>query len=195
MLVSARSLAVSPWSGVCVDTDMILPATFLKTVSRQGLGRGLFHSARFGSGGHERPDFILNKEPWCHSQILVALENFGCGSSRVHAPWALLDFGIRCIVAPSFAEIFYANCFKNAILPIVLPRIQIDLLMDDTGQSSRCRLDIDLEAQTVTRSAGDTISFDIDVRKKARLLQGLDDIGKYAGPRLRYCAIRQDRST
>lgn len=152
-----------------VDTDMILPAAFLKTVSRQGLGRGLFHNLRAGG------DFVLDRAPWDKARILVTLDNFGCGSSREHAPWALLDFGIRCIVAPGFADIFHGNCFKNGILPIPLPRAQVEILMADAARPETATLTVDLEAQTIARRDG-RIAFAIDPIRRERLLAGLDDI-------------------
>jgi 3-isopropylmalate/(R)-2-methylmalate dehydratase small subunit len=158
-----------------IDTDLILSAAFLKTVSRAGLGRGLFHAWRFDADGAERADFILNREPWRRAAILIALDNFGCGSSREHAPWALLDFGVRCIIAPSFADIFYGNCFKNGILPIRLARAAIDLLMRDAHEPATAVLAIDLEAQTIIRRDG-RVGFDIDAQRRDRLLNGVDDI-------------------
>lgn len=159
-----------------IDTDMILPAAFLKTVSRQGLGQGLFYNQRFDPDGNERQDFVLNQVPWRKARILVTHDNFGCGSSREHAPWALQDFGISCILAPSFADIFHGNCFKNGILPIPLPRTQIDLLLDDAADPARAMLTVDLEAQTVTRRDGTDLPFRIDPQRRARLLAGQDDI-------------------
>jgi 3-isopropylmalate/(R)-2-methylmalate dehydratase small subunit len=158
-----------------IDTDMILSAAFLKTVSRAGLGRGLFHAWRFDGDGAERPDFVLNREPWRRAAILITLDNFGCGSSREHAPWALLDFGVRCVIAPSFADIFYGNCFKNGILPIRLGRPDADLLMQDARDPRTATLAIDLEAQTITRQGG-ALTFDIDAQRRERLLNGMDDI-------------------
>jgi 3-isopropylmalate/(R)-2-methylmalate dehydratase small subunit len=158
-----------------VDTDMILPAAFLKTVSRHGLGRGLFHNLRRDAGGKARPGFILNRAPWTQARILVTLDNFGCGSSREHAPWALLDFGIGCIVAPSFADIFNNNCFNNGILPIALPREAVDLLMADAADPATATLTVDLITRTIARRDGE-IGFDIDPVRRARLLSGLDDI-------------------
>jgi len=161
-----------------IDTDMILPAAFLKTVSRRGLGAGLFHTARYDYDKNERPDFVLNQPPWRRAGILVTLENFGCGSSREHAPWALLDFGIRCILAPSFAEIFYNNCFKNGMLPIKLDRATIDHLMAAVSQPGTAELTIDLEANAITAAGiSAPISFAVDELRRQRLLYGLDDIG------------------
>jgi 3-isopropylmalate/(R)-2-methylmalate dehydratase small subunit len=147
-----------------VDTDKIIPARFLKTIRRTGLGRNLFDTLRYDENGAERPDFVLNQEPWRHAEILIAHENFGCGSSREHAPWALLDFGIRCVIAPDFADIFYSNTFKNGILPITLPRAVCDALMD--------------EAQRILRPNGEQIAFTIDPFRRHLLLNGLDDIGQ-----------------
>jgi 3-isopropylmalate/(R)-2-methylmalate dehydratase small subunit len=158
-----------------VDTDMILPAAFMKTVSREGLGRGLFHARRFDPDGRERPGFILNRDPWRGASILIALDNFGCGSSREHAPWALRDFGITCVIAPSFADIFHANCFKNFMLPIALPRPEIDRLMALAAAPETATLVIDLERQTIATAAG-AIGFEIDPGRRARLLGGIDDI-------------------
>ncbi len=158
-----------------VDTDMLLSAKFLKTVSRAGLGKGLFYALRVDAAGRERPDFILNREPWRQARILIALDNFGCGSSREHAPWALLDFGIRAIVAPGFADIFYGNCFKNGILPIALPRATIDLLMAEAANPATAAMTIDLEAGTIAH-AGGVLDFALDPQRRTRLLGGIDDI-------------------
>jgi 3-isopropylmalate/(R)-2-methylmalate dehydratase small subunit len=159
---------------------LILSAKFLKTVSRTGLGAGLFHAQRTGSDGAERPDFVLNREPWRRACILVALENFGCGSSREHAPWALLDFGIRCVIAPSFADIFHGNCIKNGILPIRLPRGEIDRLMTLAANPATAVLTIDLNTQTIADHAG-VLRFEIDPARRARLLHGIDDIAEALG--------------
>jgi 3-isopropylmalate/(R)-2-methylmalate dehydratase small subunit len=158
-----------------IDTDMLLSAKFLKTVSRAGLGKGLFHALRVDDAGRERPDFVLNREPWRHARILIALDNFGCGSSREHAPWALLDFGISCIIAPSFADIFYGNCFKNGILPIALPRATIDLLMAEASDPATATMTVDLAAGTIAR-AGGVLAFTLDTQRRDRLLGGVDDI-------------------
>jgi 3-isopropylmalate/(R)-2-methylmalate dehydratase small subunit len=158
-----------------VDTDMILSAAFMKTVSRTGLGTGLFHALRRDADGRDRPDFVLNRAPWNDARIIVALDNFGCGSSREHAPWALLDFGIRCIVAPSFADIFYGNCFKNGILPIRLPRATIGMLMAEAGDPATATFTVDLETLTIERASG-TIAFELDAQRRERLLHGVDDI-------------------
>ena len=167
----------APLPMVNVDTDMIIPKQFLKTVKRTGLGRSLFDEMRFDDAGNENPDFVLNQPAYRNAEILVTGENFGCGSSREHAPWALLDFGIRCVIAPSFADIFFNNCFKNGILPIPLPQEQVDLLMDESRKGANARLTVDLEAQTITTSDGTAISFDVDPFRKHCLLNGLDDIG------------------
>ena len=161
-----------------VDTDKIIPARFLKTIKRTGLGVNLFDTLRYDADGQERPDFILNQEPYRRAQILIAHENFGCGSSREHAPWALLDFGIRCIIAPDFADIFHNNTFKNGILPIRLPREFCDLLMQDASLGGNARLTIDLEQQVVVRPNGEKVQFEIDPFRKHLLLNGLDDIGQ-----------------
>jgi 3-isopropylmalate/(R)-2-methylmalate dehydratase small subunit len=160
-----------------VDTDMIIPKQFLKTIKRTGLGKNLFDEMRYTTEGEEIPDFVLNQPAYRQAKILVAGENFGCGSSREHAPWALLDFGIRCIIAPSFADIFYNNCFKNGILPIKLPQEQVDLLMDDAQRGANAVVTVDLEKQEITGPDGGTIHFDIDPFRKQCLLEGLDDIG------------------
>ena len=159
-----------------VDTDMIIPKQYLKTIHRTGLGRGLFDEMRFREDGSEEPDFVLNRPAYRNAEILVAGENFGCGSSREHAPWALLDFGIRCVIAPSFADIFHNNCFKNGILPVTLPHEQVDALMRDAERGANARTTVDLEAQTVTISDGQAFRFEIDPHQKRCLLEGLDDI-------------------
>jgi len=167
----------APLPIVNVDTDMIIPKQYLKTIKRTGLGRGLFDEMRYAEDGSENPDFVLNKPQYREAQILIAGENFGCGSSREHAPWAIRDFGISCVIAPSFADIFHNNCFKNGILPIVLPQEQVDLLMREAGKGANARIEVDLEAQTVTTPEGEVISFEVDAFKKHCLLEGLDDIG------------------
>ena len=161
-----------------VDTDKIIPARFLKTIKRTGLGVHLFDTLRFDGAGAERPDFVLNSEPYRHAEVLIAHENFGCGSSREHAPWALLDFGIRCVIAPSFADIFHTNCFKNGILPIALPREVCDRLMEDARMGSNARLTIDLPRQVVVRPNGEEIPFAVDALRREMLLNGLDEIGQ-----------------
>ena len=167
----------APLPLINVDTDMIIPKQFLKTIKRSGLGVNLFDEMRYDGEGKEIPDFVLNKPQYRNAEILVAGDNFGCGSSREHAPWALLDFGIRCVIAPSYADIFYNNCFKNGILPIVLPQEQVDVLMKDAEKGANARIEIDLEAQTITSSDGEVFSFTVDPFKKHCLLNGLDDIG------------------
>jgi 3-isopropylmalate/(R)-2-methylmalate dehydratase small subunit len=167
----------APLAMINVDTDMIIPARYLKTIDRKGLGKGLFYAMRFTPDGAERSDFVLNQPAYRQSKIMVAGENFGCGSSREHAPWALMDFGIRCVIAPSYADIFYANCFKNGILPITLPQEICDQLMDDAKKGANARLIIDLAAQTITRPDGGVVKFDIDPFRKHCLLNGLDEIG------------------
>jgi 3-isopropylmalate/(R)-2-methylmalate dehydratase small subunit len=160
-----------------VDTDMIIPKQYLKTIKRTGLGKGLFAELRYDEAGAPIPDFVLHKPPYTEAKILITGENFGCGSSREHAPWALLDFGIRCIIAPSFADIFYNNCFKNGILPVTLPQGEIDKLIDDASRGANARLAIDLEAQEIRGPDGGKIHFDIDPFRKRCLMEGLDDIG------------------
>jgi 3-isopropylmalate/(R)-2-methylmalate dehydratase small subunit len=167
----------APLPLINVDTDMIIPKQFLKTIRRSGLGVNLFDEMRYQDDGSENPDFVLNKPAYRSAQILVAGDNFGCGSSREHAPWALQDFGIRAVIAPSFADIFYNNCFKNGILPVVLPQAQVDVLMKHAENGSNARLTIDLEAQVVTAPDGTRFDFDVDGFKKHCLLNGLDDIG------------------
>ena len=167
----------APMPVVNVDTDMIIPKDYLKTIKRTGLGKGLFAEARYKDDGSLNPDFILNKPAYQHAQILIAGDNFGCGSSREHAPWALLDFGIRCVISTSFADIFYNNCFKNGILPIVVSQSDLDKLMDDASRGSNAVLTVDLEAQEITGPDGGKISFEIDAFKRHCLLNGLDDIG------------------
>lgn len=161
-----------------VDTDMIIPKQFLKTIKRTGLGKSLFYELRYDPAtGNEIPDFVLNKPQYRKAVILVTGENFGCGSSREHAPWALLDFGIRCVIAPDFADIFYNNCFQNGILPIKLPQSEIDKLMDDASRGANATLTVDLEKQEIRGPDGGVIKFDIDPFRKHCLLNGLDNIG------------------
>lgn len=167
----------APLPQINVDTDMIIPKQFLKTIARIGLGKNLFDEMRYTQDGQEIPEFVLNQPAYRDAEILVAGDNFGCGSSREHAPWALLDFGIRCVIAPSFADIFFSNCFKNGILPIVLPQDQIDVLMEDARKGANARMTVDLDAQTVTTSDGQSFGFEVDSFKKHCLLNGLDDIG------------------
>jgi 3-isopropylmalate/(R)-2-methylmalate dehydratase small subunit len=161
-----------------IDTDQIIPARFLKTIKRSGLGKSLFAGLRYDDEGRERPEFILNKEPYRGAEILIAHENFGCGSSREHAPWALLDFGLRSVIAPSFADIFHGNCFKNGILPVVLPRAVCDQLMEDAKLGANARITVDLERQVVVRPNGEEISFSVDPFRRHTLLNGLDEIGQ-----------------
>ncbi len=158
-----------------IDTDLIIPKQFLKTIKRTGLREGLFYEMRFDVNGVKNEDFVLHKEPYTNAEIVVAYDNFGCGSSREHAPWALLDFGIRCVIAPSYADIFYNNCFKNGILPIVLPREQVEVLMQHAS-SSQSRITVDLPSQTVI-AGNHQFGFEIDSFRKRCLLEGLDDIG------------------
>jgi 3-isopropylmalate/(R)-2-methylmalate dehydratase small subunit len=167
----------APLPMINVDTDKIIPKQHLKTIERTGLGKALFDELRYRDDGSENPDFILNKPAYRQAKILVAGENFGCGSSREHAPWALLDFGIRCIIASSFADIFYNNCFKNGILPIKLPQEIVDELMDDARKGANARLTVDLTAETITRPDGAVVKFEIDSFRKHCLMNGLDDIG------------------
>ncbi|MEZ5885785.1 MAG: 3-isopropylmalate dehydratase small subunit [Paracoccaceae bacterium] len=167
----------APMPLVNIDTDMIIPKQFLKTIKRSGLGKNLFDEMRYNADGTEIADFVLNQPAYRAAEIIVAGDNFGCGSSREHAPWALLDFGIRCVISTSFADIFFSNCFKNGILPVVLPPEAVAHLMEDARKGANARITIDLETQTVTASDGETYSFDIDPFKKHCLLNGLDDIG------------------
>jgi 3-isopropylmalate/(R)-2-methylmalate dehydratase small subunit len=167
----------APMPLVNIDTDMIIPKVFLKTIKRSGLGVNLFDEMRYDREGNELPDFVLNKPQYRNTQILIAGENFGCGSSREHAPWAIADFGIKCVISTSFADIFYNNCFKNGILPIVLEQVHIDLLMSDAEKGENARMTIHLEAQEITTSDGEVIAFEVDSFKKHCLMHGLDDIG------------------
>ena len=160
-----------------IDTDMIIPKQFLKTIKRAGLGKSLFYEMRYDEQGNEVSDFVLNQPAYRKATILVTGENFGCGSSREHAPWSLLDFGIRCIIAPDFADIFYNNCFQNGILPIKLPQAEVDKLMDDASRGANSTLTVDLESQEIRGPDGGVIKFDIDPFRKHCLLNGLDDIG------------------
>lgn len=167
----------APLPMINVDTDMIIPKQFLKTTKRTGLGKALFHELRTRADGSENPDFVLNKPAYRNAKILVTGANFGCGSSREHAPWALLDSGIRCVIAPAFAEIFYNNCFKNGILPIVLPQEDVDKLMDDAERGSNAVISVDLERQEIRGPDGGCVKFDVDPFRKRCLLNGWDDIG------------------
>ena len=168
----------APMPAANVDTDKIIPARFLKTIERTGLGKHLFSGLRYDETGAERPGFVLNQPTYRKAEILIAHENFGCGSSREHAPWALLDFGIRCVIAPSFADIFHTNAYKNGVLPIALPRAVCDALMEDAALGGNARLTIDLARQVVVRPGGEEIAFEIDPFRKRLLLNGLDDIGQ-----------------
>jgi len=167
----------APMNMINVDTDMIIPKNFLKTIKRSGLGKNLFDEMRFDREGNENPDFVLNKPAYREAKIIVAGDNFGCGSSREHAPWALLDFGIRCVISTSFADIFYNNCFKNGILPIKVTKEQLDDLMDDAERGANATLSIDLESQTIQGPDGGEVQFEVDEFRKHLLLNGLDDIG------------------
>ncbi len=171
----------APMPLVNIDTDMIIPKQFLKTIKRSGLGVNLFDEMRYNDDGSENPDFVLNKPAYREAQIIVAGDNFGCGSSREHAPWALLDFGIRCVISTSFADIFYNNCFKNGILPIALSAEQVAVLLEDAEKGQNARISVDLESQQVTAADGEVFSFEIDQFKKHCLMNGLDDIGLTLG--------------
>jgi 3-isopropylmalate/(R)-2-methylmalate dehydratase small subunit len=166
----------APMPIINIDTDMIIPKQYLKTIKRTGLGSALFSEMRYRDDGSENPDFVLNKPAYRQAKIIVAGDNFGCGSSREHAPWSLLDFGIRCVISTSFADIFYNNCFKNGILPIVVTPEQLELLMDDADRGSNATITVDLESQTIRGPDGGTLHFDIDPSRKQALLEGLDDI-------------------
>jgi 3-isopropylmalate/(R)-2-methylmalate dehydratase small subunit len=167
----------APLPMINVDTDMIIPKQYLKTIERTGLGKALFDEMRYNPDGSEKPEFVLNQPAYRKAQILIAGENFGCGSSREHAPWALLDFGIRAVIAPSFADIFHTNSLKNGVLPIRLPQEICAQLMDDARKGTNARITIDLEKQTITRPDGQTIHFEIGAFHKSCLLQGIDEIG------------------
>jgi len=167
----------APMDMINIDTDMVIPKQFLKTIKRSGLGKHLFHEMRYDDDGNEVEDFVLNQPAYRNAQILVADENFGCGSSREHAPWAILDFGIKCVIAPSFADIFYNNCFKNGILPIKLPKEDWEKVMDDAKRGANATLTVDLENQIITGPDGGEVHFEIDPFKKKCLLEGLDDVG------------------
>ncbi|GLS85323.1 3-isopropylmalate dehydratase small subunit [Cypionkella aquatica] len=167
----------APMPLVNIDTDMIIPKQFLKTIKRSGLGVNLFDEMRYNLDGTEIEGFVLNQPAYRKAEIIVAGDNFGCGSSREHAPWALLDFGIRCVISTSFADIFYNNCFKNGILPIVMPQEVVDVLMADAKKGANARQTVDLVAQTVTTSDGQSFGFEVDGHRKHCLINGLDDIG------------------
>lgn len=177
-----------------IDTDKIIPARFLKTIKRSGLGIHLFDPLRFDKDGNEKPEFILNQEPFRKAQVIIAHENFGCGSSREHAPWALLDFGIRAIIAPDFADIFYNNSFKNGILPVRLPRAVCDQLIEDTKMGENARVTIDLARQVVIRPNGEEIGFEVDAFRKHSMLNGLDDIGQTLQHEKRIDSFEADRA-
>ncbi|MEE2761175.1 MAG: 3-isopropylmalate dehydratase small subunit [Pseudomonadota bacterium] len=167
----------APLDLINVDTDMIIPARFLKSIKRTGFGENLFYTLRYDEGGNEREDFVLNKPAYRYAEVLVAGKNFGCGSSREHAPWALMDFGFKCVIAPDFADIFYNNSFKNGMLLIKLPQEQVDQLMEDAENGANSTVTVDLENQVIHRPDGEVIKFDVDPFKKQCLLNGLDDIG------------------
>ncbi len=167
----------APMPLINIDTDMIIPKQFLKTIKRSGLGVNLFDEMRYDDDGNEVADFVLNQPAYRQAKIIVAGDNFGCGSSREHAPWALKDFGISVVISTSFADIFYSNCFKNGILPVILPKEAIDVLMEDAGKGENARIAIDLENQTVSATDGTEFAFEVDAFKKHCLLNGLDDIG------------------
>ncbi|MEJ8571901.1 3-isopropylmalate dehydratase small subunit [Microbaculum marinum] len=167
----------APLPLVNVDTDMIIPKQYLKTIARDGLSKGLFAERRFNEDGSEDPDFVLNKPAYRNAKILIAGENFGCGSSREHAPWALMDFGIRCVIAPSFGDIFFNNSFKNGMLLIKLPQEEIDKLLDDASRGANAMITVDLESQTISGPDGGSITFEVDSFRKHCLLNGLDDVG------------------
>ncbi len=166
----------APMPIINIDTDMIIPKQYLKTIKRTGLGKALFSEMRYNEDGSENEDFVLNKLAYQKANIIIAGDNFGCGSSREHAPWAIKDFGIRCIISTSFADIFYNNCFKNSILPIVVSEDELNLLLDDANCGANAILDIDLEAQTISGPDGKSIKFNIEQGNKEKLLEGLDDI-------------------
>ena len=167
----------APLPMINVDTDMIIPKLHLKTIKRTGLGKALFEEMRYTTDGKEKPDFVLNKPAYRKAQILVAGDNFGCGSSREHAPWALLDFGIRCVISTSFADIFYNNCFKNGILPVTVSPEDLEKLMDDASRGANATISVDLEAKEIRGPDGGVVKFDLDEFKRHCLLNGLDDIG------------------
>ena len=171
----------APMPIINIDTDMIIPKDYLKTIKRTGLGKGLFAEMRYSEDGSPNDDFVLNNPAYNAAEILVAGDNFGCGSSREHAPWALLDFGIRCVISTSFADIFYNNCFKNGILPVTVSEDELEKLMDDAERGANATLSVDLESQTISGPDGGTIHFEIDQARKQRLLEGIDDIGETLG--------------
>ncbi len=176
-MFTTLTATAAPLPMINVDTDQIIPKQFLRTIKRTGLAEGLFYDLRYDEAGQPKSGFVLDEPAYRHAQILITGENFGCGSSREHAPWALLDFGIRCVIAPSFGEIFYNNCFKNGILPVELPKERVDLLMDDAQRGANAVLTVDLKSQEVTGPDGGTLHFEVDPFRKHCLLNGLDDIG------------------
>jgi 3-isopropylmalate/(R)-2-methylmalate dehydratase small subunit len=167
----------APLPAINIDTDKIIPKQYLKTIKRSGLGKHLFAEMRFNADGSEKKEFVLNQPAYRQAKILIAFDNFGCGSSREHAPWALMDFGVKCVIAPSFADIFYNNCFKNGVLPLVLPRAICEQLMEDAQKGANATMTVDLEKQTVTRPDGEVVKFEIDPFRKHCLVNGLDEIG------------------
>lgn len=183
-----------PFPMVNVDTDRIIPARFLKTIARSGLGKNLFQDLRYDADGSENPDFVLNKPPYRNAKILIGGENFGCGSSREHAPWALMDFGIRCVIAPSFADIFANNSAKNGVLLVTLPKAEVEELMRDAEKGENARFTVDLERQEITRPDGATLRFEIDPFRKYCLLNGLDDIGLTLRKEDKIAAFEQQRA-
>jgi 3-isopropylmalate/(R)-2-methylmalate dehydratase small subunit len=168
----------APLPIINIDTDMIIPKDYLKTIRRTGLGKGLFSDMRYDEKGAENPSFVLNKPQYRKAQIIVAGDNFGCGSSREHAPWALMDFGVRCVISTSFADIFYNNCFKNGILPAIVSAEDLAKLLDDAGRGANATLTVDLESQTIKGPDGGVVHFQVDAGRKHRLLHGIDDIGE-----------------
>ncbi|MGB4106947.1 MAG: 3-isopropylmalate dehydratase small subunit [Alphaproteobacteria bacterium] len=171
------SAIAAPLPMINVDTDVIIPKQFLRTIKRSGLGKSAFFDIRYNEDGSEKPDFVLNRKPYRNAEILITGANFGCGSSREHAPWALLDFGIRCVIASSYSDIFYSNCFKNGILPVILPQAQIDELMKEAQDNPDAPIEVDLEKQVVTRGNKFSFPFEVDSFRKHCLLNGLDEIG------------------
>ena len=182
----------APLNMINVDTDMIIPKDYLKTIQRTGLGKGLFAELRYTDDGKDNPDFVLNKPAYRQAQVLVAGDNFGCGSSREHAPWALLDYGIHCVISTQFGDIFYNNCFKNGILPIKVSREDLDKLMDDAERGANATLTIDLEKQEIRGPDGGIVRFDIDPFKKHCLINGLDEIGLTLGKARRIAAFEEE---
>ena len=172
------SSVAAPLPIINIDTDMIIPKDYLKTIKRSGLGKGLFAEMRYHEDGSDNADFVLNKPAYKNAQIIVAGDNFGCGSSREHAPWALADYGVKCVISTSFADIFYNNCFKNGILPAIVSPEDLEKLMDDAERGANSVLTVDLESQTITGPDGGSVTFEIDAMRKHRLLEGIDDIGE-----------------